>query len=201
LHPFLPKKLKSKQTIMTKLIVTAAAACFILACNNDTAKSKDDKMEAKVEAATTTVDYPYKADYTTDFKVGDANNSKLVLDFFKLWETGNIDAMKPMLTDSVWIEFSDGSKVNATADSVLKMAKQYRSSLSKVEIKLDTWMPIHANDKNDDWVLVWEKDYNTDLKGKVDSMRVHSYWQVKNNKISGWSEFNQKLVAPMPAKK
>jgi ketosteroid isomerase-like protein len=186
---------------MTKLIVTAAAACFIIACNNDTAKSKDDKMDAKVEAASTTVDYPYKPDYSIDFKVGDANNSKLVLDFFKLWETGNIDAMKPMLADSVWIEFSDGSKVHATADSVVKMAKQYRSTMSKVEIKLDTWMPIHANDKNDDWVLVWERDYITDNKGKLDSMRSHSYWQVKNDKIAGWSEFSQKMVAPMPAKK
>ena len=186
---------------MTKLIVTAAAACFIVACNNESAKTKDDKMEAKVETASTTVDYPYKADYTIDLKVGDANNSKLVLDFFKLWENGNIDAMKPMLTDSVWIEFADGSKVNTTADSVLKMAKQYRSTMSKVDIKLDTWMPIHANDKNEDWVLVWEKDYNTDMKGKVDSVRVHTYWQVKNNKIAGWSEFQQKLAAPMPAKK
>jgi len=187
---------------MTKLIVTAAAACFILACNNDTAKSaKDDKMDAKVEAASTTVDYPYKADYTIDLKVGDANNSKLVLDFFKLWETGNIDAMRPMLTDSVWIEFPDGSKVNATADSVVKMAKQYRSTMSKVEIKLDTWMPVHANDKNEDWVLVWEHDYTTDNKGKLDSMRTHSYWQVKNNKIAGWSEFEQKLLPPMAAKK
>jgi ketosteroid isomerase-like protein len=186
---------------MTKLIVTAAAACFIIACNNDTAKSKDDKMDAKVEAASTTVDYPYKPDYSIDFKVGDANNSKLVLDFFKLWETGNIDAMKPMLADSVWIEFSDGAKVHATADSVVKMAKQYRSTMSKVEIKLDTWMPIHANDKNDDWVLVWERDYITDNKGKLDSMRSHSYWQVKNDKIAGWSEFSQKMVAPMPAKK
>jgi len=190
---------------MTKLIVTAAAACFILACNNDSTKSaaakEDTAAAAKVETASTPVDYPYKAEYTTDFKVGDANNSKLVLDFFKLWETGNIDAMKPMLTDSVWIEFSDGSKVHATADSVVKLAKQYRSTMSKVEIKLDTRMPIHANDKNEDWVLVWERDYNTNSKGKLDSIRSHSYWQVKNNKIAGWSEFQQKLVAPKAAKK
>jgi ketosteroid isomerase-like protein len=188
---------------MTKLIVTAAAACFILACNNDSTKSDAAKEDTAAKAETaSTVDYPYKAEYTTDFKVGDANNSKLVLDFFKLWETGDIDAMKDKLTDSVWIEFSDGSKVHATADSVVKLAKQYRSTMSKVEIKLETWMPIHANDKSEDWVLVWERDYTTDAKsGKLDSMRIHSYWQVKNNKISGWSEFQQKLAEPMPAKK
>ena len=188
---------------MTKLIVTAAAACFIVACNNDSTKSSAAKEDttAKVEAPTTTVDYPYKADYTIDFKVGDANNSKLVLDFFKLWENNNIDAMKPMLADSVWIEGSNGEKIHATADSVITLAKQIRSSMSKVEIKLDTWMPIHANDKNDDWVLVWERDYTTDNKGKLDSTRVHTYWQVKNNKIAGWSEFSQKMTPPPPMKK
>ena len=188
---------------MTKLIVTAAAICFIVACNNDGTKSAAAKEDttAKVETASSTVDYPYKADYTIDFKVGDANNSKLVLDFFKLWENGNVDAMKPMLTDSVWIEFSDGSKVHATADSVIKLAKQFRSTFSKIEPKLDTWMPIHANDKNEDWVLVWERDYTTDTKGKVDSTRSHSYWQIKNNKIAGWSEFTQKMTAPPPMRK
>jgi ketosteroid isomerase-like protein len=201
LHPF-SLKFKTKTTIMNKLMLIAAATCFIMSCNNEGTKSSgDEKMDTTAAAASTTVDYPYKADYTIDFKMGDANNSKLVLDFFKLWETGNIDAMRPMMTDSVWIDFSDGSKVHATADSVIKMAKQFRSTMSKIETKIDTWMPVHANDKNEDWVLVWARDYVTDNKGKLDSSRTHSYWQVKGSKIAGWSEFNQKLTEPMPAKK
>jgi len=85
---------------MTKLIAVAAAACFILACNNDSTKSAAAKEDstAKVETASTAVDYPYKPDYTI-------------------------------------------------------------------------------------------------------AMRTHSYWQVKNNKIAGWSEFQQKLAATMPAMK
>jgi len=178
---------------------------FFASCNNKTSDeaTSNDKKEEKMDSSNTaSITYPYKADFSSDFKIGDPNHSKLVLDFYKAWEENRMDDMKPMLTDSVWVDFSDGSKFRGTADSLIKTGKEFRAMYSKVSSTLDAWIPVHSNDKNADYVLVWGRDHNTNKSGKVDSLGGHSYWEIKNNKIAGWGEYNQKLVAPpMPPKK
>lgn len=189
---------------MKRFAFILITAVFLASCNNKTAdeQTSGDKKDEKTDS-TASISYPYKAEYSSDFKMGDPNHSKLVLNFFRAWEENRMDDMKPMLTDSVWVEFSDGNKFNGTADSLIKTGKEFRANFSSVRSVVDAWMPVHSNDKNADYVLVWGKDYNTDKKGKTDSTRGHSYWEIKNNKISGWSEFTQKLVStpPPPPKK
>jgi hypothetical protein len=84
---------------------------------------------------------------------------------------------------------------------MINFAKQFRKTLSSVKLQFDGWMPIHSNDMKEDYVLVWYREYETDMKGKVDSVRGHAYFQIKNNKVRSWSEFSQKLTAPTPPMK
>jgi hypothetical protein len=175
---------------------------LLVACNNEKTESTDAASDEK--KMTGNISYPYQPAYSHDFKIGDPNHSKLVLDFFKAWEENRMDDMRTMLTDSVWVDFSDGEKFSGTKDSLIKGGKDFRSMFSSVSVSVDGWIPVHANDKNEDWVLVWSKDINTDTKGKVDSLRGHSYYMIKDNKIAGWSEFQQKLTPsppPPPQKK
>jgi ketosteroid isomerase-like protein len=186
---------------MKRFAFILATAIFLAACNDKTAdeKTTNDKKDEKTDTTKmANISYPYKAEYSSDVKMGDPNHSKLVLDFFKAWEENRMDDMKPMLTDSVWVEFSDGNKFNGTADSLIKTGKGFRASFASVRTTIDVWMPVHLNDRNEDYVLVWGKDYNTSKTGKVDSTSGHSYWQIKNNKISGWAEFSKKLGVPPP---
>ena len=187
---------------MKKLIFIIASGCFIMACNNEsTEKPKDEKMDKKDEAASSNITYPYKASYSSDIKMGDSNHAKLVLDFFKGWEDGTMTGWKDMLADSVWIHFADGQKFNLPKDSVIKMASDFRSMYSKVKLDVQSWMPVHVNDKNEDYLLAWDREYTTNKKtNKVDSVDSHSFWQVKNNKIAGWQDYSSKLVAE-PMKK
>ena len=188
---------------MKRLLIALVAAAFLFACNNE--KKTDEtagKTEEKKESAA--IAYPYKAAYSSDFSIGDANHSKMVLELYKMWEDNKVDEMKTLLADSVSIDFPDGFKFNDNkVDSMISFAKQFRATLSSVKVMMDGWMPVHANDANEDYVLVWSRDYSTDLSGKVDSARVHAYFLIKNNKISSWSEFQQKLTPPppLPAKK
>ena len=186
---------------MKRISIVVVAALVLIACNNN--KKTDEtsgKTEEKKESAAIT--YPYKADYSSDFSMGDANHSKMVLDLYKMWEDGRVDDFKSVLADSASIDFPDGNKFkDNTADSLINFAKQFRKTLSSVKLTIDGWMPIHVNDKKEDYVLVWYREYETDMKGKVDSTRGHAYFQIKNNKIRSWSEFGQKLAAPPPAKK
>lgn len=184
---------------MKRSLIVLVAATFLFACNNE--KKADEtaaKPEEKKEAAA--IAYPYKAAYTSDFSIGDANHSKTVLDLYKMWEDGKVDDFKSLLADSVSIDFPDGNKFSNTADSMINFAKQVRKTLSSVKLEFDAWMPIHANDAKEDYVLVWYREYTTTMKGKVDSLNGHAYFQIKNNKVRSWSEFEQKLTPP-PIKK
>ena len=181
---------------MKRLLIAIVAATLLLTCNNE--KKTDEasgKTEEKKEAAIT---YPYKAVYSSDFSVGDPNHSKIVLDLYKLWEENKLDEMKTILADSVSIDFPDGNKFNGTVDSMISFARKFRSGIASVKVSFDGWMPIHVNDTKEDYVLVWSRDYNTDMSGKVDSSRGHAYFLIKNNRIRLWSEFQQKLTPPPP---
>jgi hypothetical protein len=186
---------------MKRSFIALVAALFLFACKDE--KKADEtaaKPEEKNEAVA--IDYPYKAAYSSYFSIGDANHSKMVLDLYKMWEDGKVDDFKSLLADSVSIEFPDGNKFsNNTVDSLINFAKQFRKTLSSVKLEFDGWTPVHSNDMKDDYVLVWYREYTTTMKGKVDSLRGHAYFQIKNNKIRSWSEFEQKLKAPSPAKK
>jgi hypothetical protein len=183
---------------MKRLSIALFAASVLLGCNND--KKTDEtsgKTEEKKESAAIT--YPYKADYSSDFSIGDNNHVKVVLDLYKLWEEGKVDDFRPLLADSVSIDFPDGNKFNDnTADSMINFAKQFRKMLSSVKLKFDAWMPVRSNDAKEDYVLVWYREYETDMSGKVDSTGGHAYFRIKNNKVRGWSEYAQKLTPPPP---
>ena len=183
---------------MKRLSIVIVAASVLFACSNE---KKTDETSAKPEEKkeSVAITYPYTATFSSDFSIGDANHAKMVLDLYKMWEDGRVDDFKSVLADSASIDFPNGYKFkDNTADSLISFAKQFRKGLSSVKLMFDAWMPIHVNDKKEDYVLVWYREYETDMKGKVDSTRGHAYFQMKNNKIRSWSEFDQKLMAPPP---
>ena len=178
---------------MKRSLILLTAISVFMACNND--KKKDDKMgdDKKDTKMSEKVNLPYEADYA-DFKMGDPNNTKLVLDFYKVFEENRLADGRSMLNDSVSVNFADGNKFMGTADSLLALGKQVRASYSAYKVKIDACLSVHANDKNEDWVLLWNKEYTTDQKGKVDSAQGQSYWQIKNGKIAYWGELQAKLA-------
>jgi len=185
---------------MKRLSIVIVAASILVACSNE---NKTDETSTKPEEKkeSVAISYPYTAAFSSDFSMGDANHAKMVLDLYKMWEDGKVDDFKTLMGDSVSIDFPDGNKYKDNkVDSMISFAKQVRSTFSSVKLAFDGWMPIHANDAKEDFVLVWYREYETDMKGKVDSIRGHAYFQIKNNKVRSWSEFSQQLTAPPPPK-
>ena len=178
---------------MKKMLFAVFAFAMIASCNNEK-KDDDKKGDDKDSKMSDNINLPYKADYS-DFKMGDPNHTKLVLDFYKTFEENRMDDGKVMLADTVAVSFADGNKFMGTADSLISMGKQVRGSYSAYKVTIDACMAVHSNDKNEDWVLIWDKAYTTDQKGKVDSMGGQSYWQIKNGKIAFWGESQAKLAA------
>lgn len=184
---------------MKKALFALFALTIIAACNNE---KKDDKKEGDKKESTATgsdISYPYKAEYS-DFKMGDPNNAKTVLDFIKMWEDNKLDDMKNLLADSVMVFFNDGNTFMGTKDSLISTGKQFRASMSALKTRIDAFVPVHSNDKNEDYVLIWATDFMTDKAGKTDSLVNHAYFQVKDNKITMWGEYARKNPTAAPDK-
>jgi hypothetical protein len=180
---------------MKKLFFLPLLALIVLASCKD--KKADDKTSEsnKATGSGDKITYPYTPEYSSDMSLGDPNHSKLVLDLLKAWDDNKLDDMRSYFADTVHTSFVDGSKFDGPADSLVAGGKALRASFSSVQTKVDAWMPVHVNDKNEDYVLVWSRDYST-KDGMVDSTASHTYWEIKNNKIAGWHEFQAKLAAP-----
>ena len=187
---------------MKRTFLTILSLAFLFtACNEKTSdrmKGANDGSPDTTSTSQSTINYPYKAVISSDMSIGKPEHAKMVLDMFKAWEEGRMDSMRSMLADSVEVTFSDGMVFKGSADSLLAFGKQMRANYSDSNTTLFAWVPVHLNNTNEDYVLVWGNDYLTDKAGKIDSTAGHSYWQIENNKIKAWGEFQRKLLPAPP---
>ncbi len=176
---------------MKKIVLLIAVIAVFAHCNN----KKEDKPETKAEEkkADDSITYPFTAAYSSDMSMGDPNHAKIVLDFIKSFEERRFTDMRALMADTFAIDLADGNKYRGTADSAMKMVQRVTDMYASARITIDAWMPIHSNDRNEDFVLVWERDYYTGKGGHMDSLGYHNVYQVKNNKISYCAEFQMKL--------
>ena len=173
---------------MRSLIALAAIAALFVACNTNPAPAKTD---ATAPAPDSTV-YPFKARYSSNFSMGTPANAKMVLDLYKEFDDNNLDQSKDVWADSVTMEFASGFMVHGSRDSVLAGAKMERGRYTMVMDSIDAWMPLHSNDKNEDWVAVWTREYSTTLKGKNDTTDLNELWHLKNGKVDYMLQYSGK---------
>ncbi len=161
---------------MKRLFIAAFTLVFVFLSKEDFAQKKD-KM-----------DYPYKANYSSDFSMGNPQNSKIVLDLWKDWDDNAFDRHDYM-ADTVVMFFPDGSMVKGK-DSAMAGAKRYRGSMSSATGTIDAWMPLKSNDKNENWVAIWGTETDTFNDGKTQKRDLHEIWRInKNGKVDFMKQF------------
>jgi len=168
---------------MKKILFIIIISMIYAACTGNGSKTTSTDSSSTVSNAEPAVTMPYKASYSSDMSIGKQANALIVLNSYKAWETGDMTAFANTIADSVYLNFSDGSKFAGTKDSMMILAKQYRDSLASVKLDIDVWIPVHSNDKNEDAVLVWYKEIDTHKDGKVDSAYYSDINGLKDGKI------------------
>ena len=168
------------KTILFIIIISMIYA----ACTGNTSQTTSTDSTTATSSSESAMSMPYKASYSSDMSLGKQADALLVLNSYKAWETGDMTAFANTLSDSVYFNFSDGSKFAGTKDSMVILAKQFRDSLQSVKLDIDVWMPVHSNDKNEDAVLVWYKEIDTYKSGKVDSNYYSDINGLKDGKIN-----------------
>lgn len=161
---------------MKRLLISVFSLVLIFQCEENFAQKKD-KM-----------DYPYKANYSSDFSMGNSQNSKIVLDLWKDWDDNAFDRHDYM-ADTVVMYFPDGSMVRGK-DSAMAGAKRYRGSMSGASSSVDAWMPLKSIDRNENWVAIWGTETDTFADGKTEKRDLHEIWRInKDGKVDFMKQF------------
>lgn len=168
------------------LFVVSALPYLFVACNSQTA--------AETENGDKGIKLPYEAAYSTDINdnVSDAE-LLLVLNTYKYWENGDMQALRTTMGDSMAVNESEGLAFNGTSDSLMKIWTAARDSLAKISIRMDTWRKNHFNEDSANYITVWYKEVDTHKSGLIDSANYADINLVKNGKVVWYSQYKQKL--------
>lgn len=181
---------------MRKLLCILSLSVFA-ACNSST-DTKVESMSAK-DSTTTSSDVvlPYTADYSSKFEMGDANNTKTILDLYKDWDNNTLDNSRSKFADTVTLYFSDGTMMKGSFDSINAKTKPFRDNLGTVFTSVHAVVPLKSTDKNENWVVAWFTEHRTDAKGKMDSVEMQETWRInKDGKADLLYQYEQKHPAP-----
>ncbi len=176
---------------MKKFLFLFLITVFLISCTNSS--SDTNASAAKDSVAAVVVNLPYTATYSSNFVPGKPSDVLATLNNYKAWETADMAAFRSTLGDSAVLILPSGRIVSGSGDSLTKQAKNFRDSLSKVELTLIAWTSNHSVDKNQEWVNVWYKETDTYKTGKVDSAMYQDDNRLQDGKIVWTSSHRQAL--------
>ena len=182
---------------MKKILFLCSLAA--LASCNSASDTKPESTSSKDSSTTSsdTVSYAYATDYSSKFEMGDPNNVKTIFALYKDWENNTLENSKDKFADSVSMMFSGGDVMMGKRDSIVAASKTFRNTLGTVSTQVHAVVPLKSTDKNEDWVLVWFKEYTTDAKGKKDSTEFQETWRLnKEGKADLLYQYQQNKPAP-----
>ncbi len=164
---------------MKKFFLVLSAAALFTACNNE--KEDADEKGMDKEQTAVTIKMPYTAAYSASFVMGNPDYAtSIVQGSWKDWETNNLDNMKSWVADTVRVMHSDNTMVMG-ADSLMARWKSGRAKYSSVIDSVDAVIPVYSTDKKENWVLVWAREINTNLDGKIDTIAIMETWRINKD--------------------
>jgi hypothetical protein len=172
---------------MKKFLLLLFAVFVLMACNTKT-------NNGALTATKDTLAYKYKATYSSNITVpGNPINAQKVLQVWKMFETADIQGMKPYFADSVKYDDASGMHFYGPADKLLAYAKKDIDGLDSMRFDIVMWQSAHVNDKNEDLVNIWSRERRYPKNGgKPDTMLMQENWKVKDGKVIGFDQYTAK---------
>jgi hypothetical protein len=145
-----------------------------------------------------TIQYPYKALYSSNItSPSHPEIAKKVLTVWKMFESNQIEAMRPYWADSIIYHDAGGLDFHGSTDDLLNLAKKDIAGLDSLRFDIVVWQSEHVNDKNEDWVRIWAKERRYFPKTKPDTTLIQENWQVKDGKIVYFDQYKSNLHTQM----
>jgi len=166
---------------MKKIFLVLMGAALFSACNDGTkstttAATGEDSTAVKPAAA-----LPYTPSYSSSFKMGNPDYSAMIVQgSWKDWEQNTLDNMKSWVADTI-IAFQSNNDRVVGVDSLQARWKRGRAGYTSVIDTLNAVVPLYSTDKNENWVLVWATEIDTDTKGKTDTVALMETWRINKD--------------------
>ena len=132
---------------------------------------------------------PYKAEYSSQFEIGDPAKSKMILELWKDWDDNNFSRHADYFADTVTMILPSGDVITGK-DSVRASAERYRGSLTSAQSKVDAYISTRSIDRNEDWVCIWGSETDVDKDGNTTVRNLHEIWRInKDGKVDFMQQF------------
>jgi ketosteroid isomerase-like protein len=134
---------------------------------------------------------PYKATYSSNFKMGNQKYANMILDMWKDWDDNALER-HDYVSDTVTAYFPDGTMVKGKA-AFLESGKKYRSGFTTVKSVVHAWLPLYSEDRKTDILCIWGEEADTAPDGKTTTTNLHEVWFFnKDGKITALRQFMAK---------
>lgn len=165
---------------------------FLVSCTSGSNKSTTEAVKASDSTGHESMTYPYTAAYSSDFEIGDAKNVQTLLELYQNWDNNTIENSKNSFADTDTMFFADGSMFAGSRDSLMAVAKRMRGQMGKVVDSVHAWVPLRSKDRDEQWVVIWTREYSTDANGKMQPKELQETWRFdKNGKINLMYQYAQ----------
>jgi hypothetical protein len=179
-----------------KLFFLIAIIGLVLTLNSCNGKGSTENPSTDSGTASTkdTLTYAFKAGYSSDITVpGNPVIAQKVLQVWKMFETNQVDSMKPYFADSVVYEDAGGMHYSGPTAGLLAYAKKDIEGLDSMRFDISQWQCAHINDKNEDWVYIWSSERRYPRNGKADTVMMQENWKVKDGKVVYFDQYLAKV--------
>ncbi len=149
----------------------------------DETKMKGDSMaSANIpanNAASTSMNYTPRY---SNFALGNAAYSKIVIDLWKDWDDNQFDR-HDYFADTIAMMHENGTLTTGKAEN-MKMANDYRGSMKSAKSTITAIVPLKSLDFNEEWVAIWGHEDDVMTDGKAQGREIHEIWRFnKDGKI------------------
>ena len=126
-------------------------------------------------------DYPV---VNKNWKIGNHDNTRLVLQVYKAWDSKAFEDMKSLLADTVIMDLPNGVRQTAGKTETVNRLLKERKDLASASNEIVAVYPLLNMDNNDEWVNVLTYNKWVYKDKDRDSMLYVDLWKIKNGKIS-----------------
>ena len=139
---------------------------------------------------TQAVDYGYKATYSSNWKIGNPENIKIVLDLQKAAERNDFDAIKALIHPEIYISAGNGSEIKGIEDFTAMFEPYLKNTM--FSIKPAVWISV-VNETGDEWVLLWTEEETTAKDGTKTGIEAQESFRIIDGKIGVVNQFQKPL--------
>jgi hypothetical protein len=178
----------------TFFLLFAVATLLSLSSNAQDAAKKSKK--SKSGDMMMTADLPYQAGYSSSFRMGSHDLSKMVLELYKDYEAQDFQSKESWFSDTVMAFLPDGSMMRGKAQ-VIEGFKNMRAAEKSSKFTFDAIIPLTSTDRNEDWVALWgTEEFTSESMPNANKMEFQAIWRVnKEKKIDFIKIFQSKPAA------